>query len=93
MTEIEKYFVEQSHTLVPVFDKLEVKAIIDSNSYSIELFFTINGVKKQCYDLADDGLFDEDELDELIGKMAVELRKSPEYSSEKINKIQFEIVV
>lgn len=91
MSELEKNISDQIKKLVPVFDKLELKANIGDNSYSIEFFVTIDGKKMQCYDMVDDGLLDEKDLDEVSKHIANYIRSTASYEGGKINKITITI--
>lgn len=87
MTELEKFISEQISRLVPVFEKLEVRANISDSSYSIEFFTTIRGKRMQCFDMVDDGFIKEKELDAVSESIADYVRKTEEYQKGKINKI------
>ena len=89
MPDLQDYAKEQIAEIVPEFDNLELRAAISDTSYSIEFFVSINGEKKQCYELADDGVIDEEELDEVFARIAEYIRKGSDYKKGSINKVTF----
>lgn len=91
MSELEKYVFEQIKKLVPAFEKLEVRANIGDNSYSVEFFVTIDGEKMQCYDMVDNGLLKEKDIDTVSKAIAEYVRKMATYENGKINKIAFTV--
>lgn len=91
MTELEKYIISQLKQLVPDTDDFEVRANIGDKSYSMEFFASINGVKHQCYDMIDKGIFEEKAFDTIAKQIAEHIRNCPEYHSGKINKFYFAI--
>lgn len=91
MTELEKYITEQIKKLVPSFDKLDVRANIGDNSYSVEFFVTVDGKKMQCYDMVDDGVIQEKDMDAVTESIAKYVRKMSSYKNGRINKILVEI--
>lgn len=91
MTELEKYIINQLKQLVPDADIFEVRANIGEKSYSIEFFATIDGVKYQCYDMIDKGIFKEKDFDTIIKKIVKHIRNCSEYHPGEINKFSFAI--
>lgn len=89
MPDLQNYAKEQIAKIVPEFDGLELKATVNDSSYSVEFFVMINGERKQCYELADDGAVDEDELDEVLARIAEFIRKGPDYKKGTVNKVSF----
>ena len=89
MPDLQDYAKEQIAKIVPEFDNLELRATVSDTSYSIEFFVSINGEKKQCYELADNGIIDEEELDEVFARIAEYIRKGDDYQKGNINKIDF----
>lgn len=89
MSDLQNYAKEQIAKIVPEFDDLELKATVSDTSYSIEFFVSINGEKKQCYELADDGVVDEEQLDEVLARIAEYIRKGSDYKKGNINKVSF----
>ena len=53
MSELEKFVADTLAPLVPSYEKLDVRANIGDKTHSVEFFATINGEKRQCYDMAD----------------------------------------
>lgn len=89
MPNLQNYAKEQIAKIVPEFDNLELRATVSDTSYSIEFFVSINGEKKQCYELADDGVIDEEELDEVFARIAEYIRNSSDYKKGIVSKIRF----
>jgi len=87
MTELERFICEQVSKIVPVFEKLEVRANIGDSSYSVEFFATINGKRMQCYDMVDEDLMKEKDLDAVSEAIAKYVRQRSEYHKGEINKI------
>ncbi|MEG1618171.1 MAG: hypothetical protein RR310_05230 [Eubacterium sp.] len=87
MSTLEKYISEQVVKIVPSFEKLEFRANVGDNSYSVEFFATVNGKRMQCYNMVDDGLIKEKDLDALSETIASYIRSTPDYEFGKINKI------
>lgn len=89
MLDLRNYATEQISKIVPEFDNLELRATVSDTSYSIEFFVLINGEKKQCYELADDGVIDEEKLDKVLARIAEYIRKGADYKKGSINKVAF----
>lgn len=79
MTDVESYAREQIATIIPKFDDLELRATVTDSGHSVEFFVLIDGERKQCYELADDGAVDEEELDEVLARIAEYIRKGSDY--------------
>lgn len=92
MSELEKYIMEQIEKFVPTFEELDVRANIGDSSYSVEFFVTIDGKKMQCFDMVDDGVIQEKDMDSVSESIAKYVRKTSSYESGKINKILVKIV-
>ena len=89
MTDLEKFVNEQVSTILSDYDNLQLRATVSDSSYSIEFFVFINGEKKQCYELVDDGMIDERSLDNVLLRIATFLRKTPNFKRGAINKFTF----
>ena len=59
MAKLEHFLAEQMKTLVPNYDTVELKATVSSSSFSVEFFVTVDGKRKQCFQMIDDGQFTE----------------------------------
>ena len=92
MSNLEKYMSEQIKKIVPTFDKLELRTNVGDTSYSVEFFVTTSGEKMQCYDMVDDGLIKEKDLDAVFESIAKYIRQTSDYQKGKINKISTVIV-
>lgn len=91
MTELKRDISDQIKKIVPAFDKLEVRVNIGDNGYSGEFFVTQNGVRMQCFEMVDSGLFKEKEVDAVFEEIAKCVRESSTYVSGEINKIAFTV--
>lgn len=91
MSELEKYVADTLAPLVPDYERLDVRANIGDNSYSVEFFVTIDGKKMQCYDMADNGMIKEKDLDVAFSAIAEYIRKTADYIPGTINKINFSL--
>ncbi len=60
-------------------------AAITQTSYEIFFYSYINGVAVQCYELAEQGLIDENDLDKAFGAIAGIIRDSKVFDTAKIN--------
>lgn len=89
MTNVESYAREQIATIIPKFDNLELRATVTDSGHSVEFFTLIDGERKQCYELADDGVVDEEELDEVLARIADYIRKDSGYKKGDIYKVSF----
>lgn len=87
MTLMERFIAEQVTKIVPSFEELELRANIGDNSYSLEFSVTVDGKKMQCFEMVDDGLIKEKDLDTVSESVADYVRKSAEYENGKINKV------
>lgn len=89
MTELEKYIISQLKQLIPDADEFEVRANIGDKSYSMEFFASIDGEKRQCYDMIDKGIFKEKDFDITVKRIAEYIRNCPKYHPGEINKFFF----
>lgn len=89
MTGLETYVRQQISVLIPEYENLELKATVSDSSYSIEFFAQINGERKQCYELADEGIVDEEKLDHALALIAQYIRNNDDYKKGCVNEIAF----
>lgn len=89
MQDLQTYVKEQVAKIIPSFENLELRASVSETSYSVEFFVTVNDEKKQCYELVDDGVIDEEKLDEVLRRIAEYIRKGADYKKGEINKVSF----
>jgi hypothetical protein len=85
MNELEAFATEQIKRIVPEFEKLELRATIGDTSRSVEFFVTIKGERKQCFELADDGVFSDAALDRVFEAIAEFIRNDNEYKKGEVN--------
>ena len=89
MTELEKYIINQLKQLVPNAEVIEVRANIGDKNCSVEFFATIEGIKRQCFDMIDDGVIKEKDFDVMAKQLAKHVRACPEFRPGEINKFFF----
>ena len=73
-------------TLVPNYEAVELKATVSLSSFSIEFFATIDGKKKQCFEMIDEGMFSEKNFNIASKAIANYFRKLPDFNAKGINK-------
>lgn len=91
MTDIEKDITEQIVKLIPSYEKLEIRGNISDSSYSVEFFVTVKGKRMQCYDMVDEGLIREKDLDNILETIARFFRRTTEYQKGRVNKISIKL--
>ena len=88
---VEQFVEEKIDQLIPNYEKIEFRAYITDNAYSVEFFVTSNGVRKQNIELIDSGEISEEDFDK-FSKVVVEfIRNLSEYKHGSVNKYSFEI--
>lgn len=70
---------------------LELKASVGETSYSIEFFVDIKGKRKQCYELVDNKIIDEKEMDKAFEKFSKFIRTLPDYVKGNSNKLKIDV--
>ena len=88
---IKEYAAQKISEFIPQYEKLEVDAIVNDDSYSIVFYATINGKRLQCYQLADMGIVSEKIVDAAFEDIAKFIRASDEYNTAQLNEYDFEI--
>jgi DNA-dependent RNA polymerase auxiliary subunit epsilon len=91
VSELEKYVVDTLAPLIPNYEKLDVRANVGDKTYSVEFFATINGKKMQCFDMVDNDMLQEKELDNAFKAIAEHIRSTTDYVPGTINKISFSV--
>ena len=86
MAKLEHFLAEQMKTLVPNYDTVELKATVSSSSFSVEFFVTVNGKRKQCFQMIDDGQFTEKNFNIFSKAIANYVRELPDFNKNGINK-------
>jgi len=89
MTNFEKQAVDMVKQLVPNCTKIEFKADIGDTSYRVSFFVFIDGERKQCYELADDGVIDEKKMEDMFAAYVDSVRMSESYKTGEPNIISF----
>lgn len=86
MAKLEHFLAEQMKTLVPNYDTVELKATVSSSSFSVEFFVTVDGKRKQCFQMIDDGQFTEKNFNIFSKAIANYVRELPDFNKNGINK-------
>ena len=86
MTEVELFVAEQIKTLVPIYDTVELKAIVSASSFSVEFFATVDGKKMQCFEMIDEGMFTEKNFNAASKAIANYFRNLSDFNTDGINK-------
>lgn len=86
MTEVELFVADQIKTLVPIYDTVELKAIVSASSFSVEFFATVDGKKMQCFEMIDKGMFTEKNFNAASKIIANYFRGLSDFNAEGINK-------
>ena len=86
MAKLEHFLAEQMNTLVPNYDTVELKATVSSSSFSVEFFVTVDGKRKQCFQMIDDGQFTEKNFNIFSKAIANYVRGLPDFNKKDINK-------
>lgn len=83
---VEQFAIQQVNTLIPGYDKIELEMYIDDVSYSIDFLATIDGQKKQCLDLIDEGVITNKAYEDAAKTIAEYARASENYKTGNVNK-------
>ena len=86
MNEMECFLAEQIKTLVPEYESVELKVKVNSTSYSVVFYATVDGERMQCFDMIDEGLFEEKDFDKVAKDIADYFRSLPDFNKEGLNK-------
>ena len=89
MTDCYIFIKEQIVQLVPMYDKIEMRASISDSSCSIEFFVTVNGKRMQCFDMIDNDLIKESDFDIVANIIAEYVRNTTGYKKGEVNKFSF----
>lgn len=66
-------------------EKTTFFAAVGATSYEIFFYALIDGKQKQCFELAEQGLLDENELDSVFGAIADIIKDSKLFKTDKCN--------
>lgn len=91
MTELERFVSEQVKTLIPSYDTVELKATVNSSSFSVEFFATVDGKKMQCFEMIDEGMFTEKNFNAASKAIVNYFRGLPDFKADSINKYTVEL--
>jgi len=91
MKTVKEFVLEQIGLLVPRYEKLEFEATVGDTMRAIEFFVTVDGERKQCYDMSLNGEIDEVALDKAGDEIARYYRSTPEFVKGKLNTVSFVI--
>jgi len=92
MVELKKSVIDIISKSIPEFESVELKGNVGDNSYSIEFFLTINGERKQCYELVDNGFISEVTCDNICKEIVDKFRQIKACKKGEQNKLQLTIV-
>ena len=88
---VEQFVEEKIDQLIPNYEKIEFRAYVTDNAYSVEFFVTSNGVRKQNIELIDSGEISEEDFDKFSKDVVEFIRNLSEYKHGSVNKYSFEI--
>lgn len=92
MTNLENAIIKKITDLIPKYEKLEIKASISDNAYSVVFYATIDGERFQNYEMADKGVVDDKAMEKLTAEIAELIRsEKTDYISGEINKVFFDV--
>lgn len=83
---VEQFAIQQVNTLISGYDKIELEMYIDDVSYSIDFLVTLDGQKKQCLDLIDEGIITNKAYETVAKVIAEYVRVSEYYKPGCVNK-------
>lgn len=83
---VEQFAIQQLNTLISGYEKIELEMYIDDVSYSIDFLVTIDGQKKQCLDLIDEGTITNKAYEAAAQTIAEYVRASKDYKTGSVNK-------
>jgi len=83
---VEQFAIQQLNTLISGYEKIELEMYIDDVSYSIDFLVTIDGQKKQCLDLIDEGTITNKAYEAVAQTIAEYVRASKDYKTGSVNK-------
>lgn len=83
---VEQFAIQQVSTLISGYDKIELEMYVDDVSYSIDFLATIDGQKKQCLDLIDEGVIRNKAYEAVAKTIAEYVRASENYKAGGVNK-------
>ena len=83
---VEQFAIHQIKSLISDYDKIELEMYIDDVSYSIDFLVTIDGQKKQCLDLIDEGMITYKAYEAMAKTIAEYVRASENYKVGSVNK-------
>lgn len=86
MTRLENFISKQIKTLISSYDAIELEAAVTSSSLSVEFFATVDGKKRQCFQMIDDGMFTEKDFNAVSKAIADYVRKQPSFKKDGVNR-------
>lgn len=89
MSELETYIISQLKKLVPKAEQLEVDADVGDKFVSVDFSATIDGVRRQCCDMIDEGEIVEKDFHAMARQIASQVRASADYRPGEVNKVAF----
>lgn len=86
MADFKMKIIKKINSLLPKYQKIKIKIIINDKSYSIDFDVTIKGQIMRCYAMVDNQSIDRKKLDEVFADIAKYVRSTPEYIPGQLNK-------
>lgn len=83
---VEQFAIQQINTLISGYDEIELEMYVDDRSFSIDFIVTVNGERKQCLDLIDEGVIPMRAYEAVSDKIVAHVRASEGYKSGSVNK-------
>ena len=91
MTDLENYVMKQIAQLISDYDEIEVCGWVADDSYSLEFYVTKDEERLQCYELSDNGIFEEYQADVVIKEIAHYIRTTMNYQKGELNQIKIKV--
>ena len=82
---VEQFAIQQINTLISGYDEIELEMYVDDRSFSIDFIVTVNGERKQCLDLIDEGVIPMRAYEAVSDKIVAHVRASEGYKSGSVN--------
>ena len=83
---VEQFAIQQIDTLISGYERIELEMYIDDVSYSVDFWVMIDGQKKQCLDLIDEGAIKNKDYEAVARTIVEYVRASKDYKTGSVNK-------
>ena len=91
MTDFKKCVKTQVRSIVPDCSIIEARGSVSDSSYGIEFYVTVGNKRLQCFDMVDNGIIKENELDNVLNTIAQCYRTQDCYQKGKSNRFSITI--